>query len=58
MNKQTSNNNYLLFLADSVEMLSTVVETSPSEYKLKFSVLSGSMFINLSSFEFWLPFFE
>ena len=48
----------LLFLADSVELLSTVVETSPSEHKKKFSVLLGLTLINLSSFKFELRFFE
>ena len=57
LNNQT-NKKYLLFLADSVELLSTVVKTAPSESKLKFSVLSGSIFINLPSLKFELRFFE
>ena len=57
MNNQTTDKK-LLFLADSVELLSTVVKTSPSECKLKCSVLSGSIFIKLSSFKFELRFFE
>ena len=58
MNNQKNNIKYLLSLADCDELFSIVVKNSPSECKLKFSVLLSSIFINLTSFKSELSFFE